>query len=269
MDWSKTKTIFIVAFLVLDIFLAIQFFAKKDSSQYAIIQDVPIEKQLAAEDITYGELPSGKEKGFSITAKTKEFTYNDINKLKDQTFVAPENESKEEVFSKIRMKLKKPIPVPNVNVQAKINQFVRDNIYSGEEYAYWHKDKESNTIIYVQQYKGQMIFQNSNENIGMIVLFLNSKNEIYEYEQTSLVDFEEKEQEELLQALKAIEVLYNKGYLKSKSHIKEVEYGYHTQVPLSGQQVLAPTWHIVVETDEQEEDFYVHAIEGRVLQSSN
>lgn len=271
MDWNKTKTIFIIAFLVLDTFLIVQFFDKKNSSEYAVIQETTIEDQLAAESITYSEMPNETEKGFYITAKSHEFTVENVIELKEQKIIEQDSEKEESSFRKLRMEFNKPIPLPESNRQSKLNQLLREKVLSGGDYSYWRQDESTNSIIYVQKYKGKMIFQNHVNSIGMIILYVNDKNEIYGYEQTMLKDIKESdEKEETIPAIKAVEALYNKKYLKSNSEVKEVNYGYYTQYPLSTQQILAPTWHIVVETSEEErEDFYVNALEGDVLQSSN
>ncbi len=44
MEWNKTKTIFIIAFLILDIFLGYQFFEKRSSSEYEVIKNSNVEK---------------------------------------------------------------------------------------------------------------------------------------------------------------------------------------------------------------------------------
>ncbi|MEC2075628.1 two-component system regulatory protein YycI [Metabacillus fastidiosus] len=269
MDWSKTKTIFIIAFLVLNAFLAFQFFAKKDGSQYGIIPQASLEGQLAAEGIIYSELPTVGEKGAIINAKTKEFTQEEIKKLKGQKFISLGEGSEEGKFPKIRMELNKPVSVPTMNLQTKVNQFLREYVHNGEQYRYWRTNEELNIIICVQQYNGKMIFQSLDNDIGMVILYLNSKDEIYAYEQKMLVDFEERDREQLLKALEAIKLVYNKSYLKPNSKVK-IEYGYYTKYPLVESQTLSPTWHMIVESDKGEvEDLYVHAIEGVVLQSGN
>ncbi|MFC0273088.1 two-component system regulatory protein YycI [Metabacillus herbersteinensis] len=271
MDWNKTKTIFIIAFLVLDTLLVVQFYSKRNSSNYPVIQNTPFEEQLAAENITYIEMPNETEKGSYITAKSHEFTVESVGELKEQKIIEQDSEKKQSAFLRIKMEFDKPVPLPESNRQSKLNQLMREKVLSGGDYRYWHQDESTNSIIYVQQYKGKMIFQNQVNSIGMIGLYVNDKNEIYGYEQTMLEDIKEfGEKEETIPAIKAVEALYNKNYLKSNSDVKEVNYGYYTQYPLSTQQILAPTWHIVVETsEEQREDFYVNALEGDVLQSNN
>lgn len=267
-DWSKTKTIFILAFLTLDIYLAIEFFELRNQSDFAILQEATIEEKLEVEGIVYSDLPDDIDKSFYITAKSKDFTLNEVAKLENQALVLTNTNIEEEAFRTLNMKLDKPFPLPEVNMQSKINQFLKDNVISGELYHYWYTDEESNSIICIQTYNNQNIFQSREDHIGMIIFHLNEDNEIYSYEQSMLEEIKKvEEQESAISALKAIEALYNKNYLTPNSELVNIQYGYYTHIPLSNQQILAPTWHIIVETENSErKDFYVNALEGDVLQ---
>ena len=269
MDWSKTKTIFILAFLILDIYLAIEFFELRDKSDYAIIQEATIEEKLAAEGIEYNDLPDDISKSFYITAKSKDFTIEEVAKLEGQRVELPNTEAEEEQsFRTLRMLLEKPFPLPDVNTESKITQFLKDNIISGEQYHFWYTDDQTNSIICIQSYNNRTIFQSKDDHIGMVILHLNEDNEIISYEQSLLEEIKEVEEKEAaITALKAIEALYNKNYLPPNSEVLSIQYGYYTHIPLSNQQILAPTWHIIVEKENEErEDFYVNALEGDVLQ---
>jgi regulatory protein YycI of two-component signal transduction system YycFG len=269
MDWSKTKTIFILAFLILDIYLAYQYFQLRSESNYAELQEATIEEKLAAEGIVYDQLPKDKGKGLYITAKSKDFTLEEISTLKNQSMVYTSNIT-EESFRVLNMELNEPYQLPEVNEKSKINQFVKENIINGNLYHYWYTDEETSSIIYIQQYKMQNIFQSKDDHIAMVILYVNKDNQIYAYEQSMLEDIKEVEEKETaISALKAIEALYNKNYLKTNSDITQIQYGFYTHIPLTNQQILAPTWHIRVETDDgKSEDFYVNALEGDVLQST-
>jgi regulatory protein YycI of two-component signal transduction system YycFG len=270
MDWSKTKTIFILAFLILDIYLMVEFYELRGKSDYAIMQRATTEEQLAADGIVYDNLPGDIGKGFYITAKSKDFTLDEVSKLKDQTLVLTNSKLSGDTFRILNMDLGEPFPLPDVNEKSKVSQFLKENVISGELYHYWYTDELTNSMIYIQQYKNQNIFQVKDDHIGMVILYLNEKNEIIAYEQSMLEDINEVEEKETaIPALKAIEALYNKKYLKSNSKIIQIQYGFYTHIPLSNQQILAPTWHIIVETDEDmRESYYVNALEGEVLQSA-
>ncbi|QNG59993.1 two-component system regulatory protein YycI [Bacillus sp. UMB0893] len=260
MDWSKTKSIFILAFLVLNTFLAFQYFnIIITNSRYDVIQKPMIEEQLAAEGITYGELPKGTEKGAYIAAESKVFSKEELKALSDQEILEFDNKSKGLVAE-----FEEPISLPETNTKSKLNQIIRENILYGDEYVLWKTDKTNNTIVYIQTHNDKMIFQDlSDQKIGMLILYLNDKNQIVSYEQTMLENIEDlEERQDILPALKALEALYNKNDLKPNSKVTEVQFGYYSPFPLSGEQILAPTWHIVVN---EKEDYYVNALEGQVI----
>ncbi|WP_226668677.1 two-component system regulatory protein YycI [Metabacillus litoralis] len=265
MEWSKTKSIFILAFLILDIFLAIEFYELQYKSNYEIMKEATIEEKLAVENITYSKLPDIEGKSFYITAKSKEFTFEEVPK--DQTLILTNTSNP---FRSLKVKLNKPIPVPESNLENRINQLLKDYVNFGDKYKYWYTDEQTNSIICIQRYNGRNIFQSKDDHIGMVKFIVNENNEIVSYEQSMLEDIKEvEEKESAVPALKAIEALYNKNYLTTNSEVKNIQYGYYTHIPLTNQQILAPTWHIIVETDTNErKDFYVNALEGDVLQST-
>ncbi|MED1437081.1 two-component system regulatory protein YycI [Aeribacillus composti] len=261
MDWSKTKTLFIIAFLILDIYLAFQYVEKIKSSKYDMITKTTIEEQFAAENIQFGKLPKEVIEGSYITAENKIFKEEEIEQLKNQKPMLPDEELTRSV-TKLRMSFDKPIPIVGENIENKIKQILTTQIIAGSQYKFWRYSKETREIICLQEYKGKIIFQDVSDGIGMIVFYLNDKNEIVSYQQTLLEDIKELEKQEILPAIKALEALYEKNDLKSNSKVTDVEYGYYTQYPLSEQQILAPTWHVVVN---KTEDYYVNALEGQVI----
>lgn len=261
MDWSRTKTVFIIAFLVLDIYLAFQYLEKVKNSKYDMITKTTTEEQFAAENIQYGNLPKEVIEGSYITAESKVFKREEIENLENQEPMLPDEDLSNSV-TKLRMSFIKPIPTSEENIKSKIKQILNTQIIEGSQYQFWRYNKESKEIICLQAYNGRIIFQDVNDGIGMIVFYLNDFNEIISYQQTLLEDIKELEKQEILPAIKALEALYYKDDLKPNSKVTEVEYGYYTQYPLSEQQILAPTWHVVVN---KTEDFFVNALEGQVI----
>ena len=78
MDWSKTKSIFIMVFFVLDIFLLYQFLEKKDNYQFEYFAEATIEDQLQGDEITYDSLPKQNLREQFLTAQSKIFKMEDI-----------------------------------------------------------------------------------------------------------------------------------------------------------------------------------------------
>ena len=142
-----------------------------------------------------------------------------------------------------------------------LDAFVKENVLYGEDYQFWKYDESTNTIVYYQDYNDKVIFDNNN---ARLVLFLNNEGQITSYEQTYLDNIEKfNDEEEVLQAIKAISMLYNKGFIPSKSTITKVELGYYDLIQLTSSHVLRPVWHIVLN---EAEDFYVNAFDGQIIQ---
>jgi regulatory protein YycI of two-component signal transduction system YycFG len=258
MDWSKIKTIFIVTFLILDVYLLYQFMKIREANKYELITEASVEDKLKADEITYVELPMTPIKEQYLSGNQKLFTQEDIEKLKGQTEVL------KEPSATIQVTLDKPFQLSKKFEPAELVAFLNDNILYGEHYQFWEKDEKNNTITYFQQFENFPMYQNMN---GMIIFHLNKDNQIVSYQQTYMENIEKlTAKEEILTPLKAIETLHQKGVLKPKSKITKIELGYSTLIQLTASQVLAPTWRFVVD---DKESLFVNAFEGQIIQFNN
>lgn len=254
MDWSRIKTIFILTFLVLDVYLMMQFLKILDENKYEIITETTVDDKLRSDQIDYSELPKQPMKDKYLSAKLKVFQKEDLAQLKGQTVKTKDGTMIQATFDK-------PIKLTNNEQSSELTPFIRTNILFGDQYRYWGKNEKEKTITYFQQYHEKLLYKNIN---GMLVLHYNNDNEITSYEQTLLVDIQGLSgKQEVLPPLKAIETLYDKGLLDPKSKITEVDIGYYTLVQLTSSQVLTPTWHIVVNGKKH---LFVNAFEGQIIQ---
>src|SRR5699024_2672148 len=101
---------------------------------------------------------------------------------------------------------------------------------------------------------------NCNQN-GLVLLFLNDKNEVEYYSQTRLGEAETlDEKQKLITPMHAIEKLYNSDEVYAGDNIEDVKIGFHTRVPSeSGVQVYAPIWQVNVNNAQK---YLLHAIGG-------
>jgi regulatory protein YycI of two-component signal transduction system YycFG len=256
LDWSRIKTIFIFTFLVLDIFLSVQFYHKRSSSQLDVIAESSIEDQLKANDITYVSLPKDSLKESYIAGKSKKFDLNEIGKLKNQTI---------DIYDEIiESTLIHPVLIPSGNKTYFFENFAKENVWNGERYKFCKVNDANKTVYLCQTYKNRMIY---NINNSFIELKYNDKNEIVSYKQRYLEGLKEmvdkQKVQEVLPAIKAIENMYEKDELKPGDKVTQVDFGYYTIIPLStGVKVLAPAWHLIVN---DKVDYFVNAIEGQVI----
>ncbi|MEH7074491.1 two-component system regulatory protein YycI [Neobacillus drentensis] len=255
MDWSKIKTIFILTFLILDVYLLFQFMKIRDANKYEIITPASFEEKLKADEIEYVDLPKDPIKAQYLSAKPKTFTKSELAKLKGQTAVL------RRTGTSLFATLEKPIQITAKFEPAELSAFLKDHILSGEDYQFGEKSEKDKTITYYQLSENYPLFKNIN---GMITFKVDGDNQIVSYEQTYLEWMDNKgAKEEILAPLKAIETLHQKGMLKPKSKITKIELGYATLIQLAASQVLAPTWRFEVDG---KESLFVNAFEGQIIQ---
>lgn len=255
MDWSKIKTIFILTFLILDVYLLFQFMKIRDANKYEIITEASIEEKLEADEIRYKELPKGPIEDQYLSGKPKMFTKEDTAKLRGQTALL------KEPSLTLQVKLDKPIALSTKFEASELTPFIKDSVLYGDQYQFWKKNDKKKTIIYFQRYENMTLYENLS---GMLTFYLDGEDQIVSYEQTYLEDIEKMtEKEELLTPLKALETLHQKGVLKAKSKITKVELGYSTLIQLAASQALAPTWRFVVDDNES---LFVNALEGQIIE---
>lgn len=260
MDWRKTKTIFIITFLILNIFLASQIFEKRNENQWSIITEATIEEQFEADEITYETLPKEPVTESYISGKSYKFSVEDKEALekKGQTVEVVNETVLVGAFNE-------PIPAPETDLETRLPQLLKDQLLFNEKYDYKTYRKGEKELIFFQSFKKGLIY--SNNESGMLSLYLDDENNIVSYKQTLISDLEEMDEaQELITAFNALENLYNMNELKPGSHVTDVKLGYYTLVQITSSHVLTPTWHIVVNG---EQDFFVNALEGQIIRKEN
>ncbi|MDY0409909.1 two-component system regulatory protein YycI [Virgibacillus soli] len=259
MQWSQIKSLFIICFLVLDIFLVIQFLEKQESSDIGLLerQDVTVEQQLADENIKIKKQPSELPDESFISVKQRKFEKEDIELLltKDNQDAAILNDNL------IVSELKKPIKLAKDTSDEQIMEVMSSFIMHYQSYQFGEWDKD-NRVIYLFQVTNQRpVYFNKS---GIVILYMNEDNEITSYTQTMLDEPEtNKDKKSLIKPTDAVWKLYENNRLKTGEEITDMRVGYHTVVPLeSGVQVFVPTWNVTVNN---EQHYFVNAIEGMVF----
>jgi regulatory protein YycI of two-component signal transduction system YycFG len=260
LDWSKIKSIFIVTFLILNIYLTYEILKTLQMNEYEVQTETTFEKRLIADEIKFkGELPTNYTEDSYLKAKPKVFTSEDIkNKIFDNQTIKIQSSGIE-----LSSTLDEPIEIKEKFDPAELTDFIRNHVLYGDQYRFWEKSKDGNTITYYQKFEDKTLFQNSK---GKLTFLLNEENdEIVQYNQTFLEGIEVlSEPEKIIQPIKAIETLYNSDALPPKSEITKVSLGYYTLIPLDDTtQVLNPAWRFVIN---DKENLYVSAFEGKIIE---
>lgn len=261
MQWSQIKTLFILSFLILNIYLTIQFMGKLEEENYGILEydDSSIEQKLEEENIVIKSLPSGQEQEPFISVRQRVFSEADLEKFKTQKSQELSVINNNFIISMFD----KPVAIPHEDETDIIEGFIKNYFAFPDDYELWSWNEDLNVLIFFQDKNDRPIYFNQN---ALILVFLNDKNEMVFYTQTMLGESDSiKEKKDLIKPIKAVETLYNSNELRSGDEITKMEIGFHTRVPTEqGTQVFVPAWKVTVN---KEKNYFVNAIEGWVFSS--
>lgn len=262
MDWSKTKTIFIIVFSILNVFLySVYINNYNEEQELEVLGESNIESDLKNANISVGNLPVSTEKVTYVSGKINTFDNFDFDQVtRNQIITVSDNMI-------IEGTMKKPEKLEALNEKT-LTEFLKRTVFKGEEYRLWQIDKSAREATFFQVMNDKTIFYNQS---ATIKVYWSEKEEITKYEQTmfgSLKAVGEKSM--LIKPIQAIKTIFEKGYLKDHTTISFVNLGYSTLVPLTETQVLSPTWHIrAMVPDEngrkKQQDFFVNAVDNQIL----
>jgi len=257
MDWSKTKSIFIGVFLILNVFLYSQYVNTYNEAQKLELLGTSndIEVRLQEENITYDALADSIETVPYISAKIKKYSLDELPANSNQHYKLINDH-------KLVVTFKAPIKLISTKQEATLNDFLRQYVYEGQSFELWEIDEEARTATFFQRINDLVLYYNEN---GKVKVYWNENGEVFKYEQSMLENIEEMEQKKsIMPPLQILQTLYAKNLLKPDSHITTVKLGYST--PIRETQLLTPTWKVrVQEADGKEEQYFVNAIEGKVI----
>ena len=263
MDWSKTKSIFIGIFLILNIFLYSQYIEKYSGAELnALPGEEGIEEKLQRGNITYEELPQIMEPAVYLTAKVKSYSLENLPSTSDKSYKLDSNDE-------LIVTLKKTVKLPTTEKTEALKEFVNQHVYEGASFVLWEVNEETRIATFFQRVNDRPLYYNRK---GKVKVYWNSSDEVFMYEQAMFEKIEKQEaqnQKKILPALQILQILYNQQLLQTGDHITTMKLGYTNapQVQLTERQVFTPTWEVHVETGEEEEELYfVDAIGGTVME---
>ncbi|GAA0468963.1 two-component system regulatory protein YycI [Alkalibacillus silvisoli] len=248
MQWGQIKTLFIISFLILNVFLAQQFLEKISETNLEMLAQTSFEDQLEAQEIEIGDLPERGEREVYISSSTYEFNDDDIEEL-------------EESFDHQQINLLNDDTIIGVfDEPIEINdeyEGLLGNIYQGDQYELWGEYGDELLLFFQVQNDRQIFFNNS----GLLAVKLNEDGEAVYYGQRLLDEpIVQSEEQTVLDPINAIEVLYS-NVLQSQDEVTAMSLGYHTLVE-EGRQIFTPTWKITIN---DEDSYFVNAIEGQLI----
>ncbi|AQY52126.1 hypothetical protein PWEIH_10173 [Listeria weihenstephanensis FSL R9-0317] len=261
MDWKKTETIFIIAFLILDIFLLVLFIDSRMASSPTPLVSQTLDEKLKSENITYGKIPSNPETGSYLSTEPIAFSQSDIDTLKGQKINLQNGNQR--IFSF----LTKPVKIDPEKYGADLAPLLKSDIFKGDKYIYWSYDKDKYEMTFNQKIDSRPVLFNTD---GQIVFHLNKNNEVVSYTQTMLGDTQLFDnQDDVISGTDALEVLHQHGDLKQNSKILNTTLGYYNLVSLPSSDVYLPVWAFEVKHDKKTTFLLVNGLEGSVINTND
>jgi|GEM_PF-1016593 len=271
MQWGQIKVLFILSFLVLDIFLLNQFMEKQQASELgpiATANSKDFETELENNNITvsWDNIPSEVPSAPQTISSGSEFSEGILSQIQqlregDEQTVAVQNNSV------LKGKLNDPVEVTEDNVVEQVD----DVVPFSNQYEYWNWNKEEGVILFFQKKNDRPIFYNSG---GFLMLqVVDGKITSYIATLLSFSDGDEKapssgsQDPQLIQPSKIIQKLMDEEQLVSGDEVSSMSIGYYNSINLvpgeeNGPQVFAPTWKVTVNG---EKILFVYAITGAII----
>ncbi|MBM7095394.1 two-component system regulatory protein YycI [Bacillus sp. H-16] len=265
MDWSRAKTILIVTFFCLNVFLVYQLIEKRsDSSQLGVMAQPSFQDLLQNQNLEI-ELsdPSRTPTGYHVTGFPRAFNEEEVKVDYEGQEVEIDRQEYE-----IVVELEESHRLIPSNLSGSVNAFLGGNLLNGDEYAFGYFNEEEGYIRAFQTHKDELLRYLSGD--SHVKLEVNEDMEIERYSQRYLDLTPQLEQEqELISPLQAIEALIEANLVGTDLTIDDddVELGYYNvyQNEVSAPEFYAPMWRIMLDDRYR----YVNALDGDVVRNRN
>lgn len=250
MNWSRTKTVFILTFLLLNLYLGWQLYQVNVENQLSPITSNTIQETLSQNQIGIATpLPDDMQEAEYIVGQRHTFTESEVVTLSEQ---------EAEIVNKTELHSTLNEPFPLEEGAENINQFLATYILHGDEYEVVRTEEFA--IYLDQEFEDKTVFTNHSE---PLMLTLNEQGEIVSYEQQYSIFDKQGNPKDTLLNLRAIETLFNRQYITMNQTIVNFEIGYYSF--FSESRVFAPIFKVDVDKGEEETVSYlVNAFEGAV-----
>lgn len=262
MQWGHIKTLFIICFLILNIFLVQQMLEKRENGELAALADTT-QTRLETLKANY----EGIEENLSEENIMGSYLYLRPRRFSDEDLAGLSSLGNQETAlinnrNMLISELEEPVPVPVEGTSEQIESTVKEVALLAENYTFWEHEENSNVLIFFQENESRPVYYNQS---ALLLVFLNEENEIFQYVQTEMEEVEkEQEEKELTSSVNAVFYLSNlANELLIGDEVTDATLGYHTLTPLPDSvHVLVPSWSILVNNDR---NYLVNAVEVGAL----
>jgi len=241
MNFRKIEWIFLVAFVVLDIFLAYMFVQTSSSDSDAkTTKDTTttVIREMRDDNISF-KAPSDKENtGYYIAGNNDSGLKAHVSQLTDQSTRLLSN-------GKLTSTLRTTLAVDATHPEKTLNQFVKttSNVIHGDEYVYSADLSSDSDYVYVQKVADGKILTGT----GQLHLTINDNHQLIGYTQGYVNHVKTlREKAVTISEKKALVALYQYNQVSNDSRIVWSRLGYSRLLKLKDSSVYVPTWVFAV-----------------------
>jgi regulatory protein YycI of two-component signal transduction system YycFG len=267
MNWSRTKSIFIICFLLLDVFLVFEMYMRQ--------QDENVEPVPDGGSVTHNYKMETVTPTLPQNVTFLRGTRIDFNFQKDELvqLASRKNDAEKQKINleKNGRQLTGTFVNPMVLGDVKnedVQKALLNMVYQGQEYKFWRLGEGKNTIKFAQTYQNRPVYVSTRNKVQMLD-FTVQQNQVTGFRQSYLKLSSNKHNNvELINAEQAINYLADRTDLVGYStlHIKAIELCYLNTVGDESAEplIFVPAWHIVVRANSVTSDYFVNAVSGNV-----
>lgn len=259
MDWSKTKTIFIIVFAILNVVLYTLYLDRySEAKNVEVLGDSSIDEKLSADNIIYQEVVGEVEDLPYIQAELKQFTPEDAPQENAQVTV------REDKYMTVTFN--SPVTLEGTELEEAFMDFAEEVVHEGGSYSLWSISEDKQEAVFFQQVEEHPVYYSDN---GKLTVHWNDAGEITHYEQSMYENVKPAEQlKDIVQPMQVLNTLYQQSQLQPNSVVEKMELGYSIFVQVSeSTQMLTPTWRVEATLENGEtRQYFVNAVKDGVIE---
>ncbi|UQS84634.1 two-component system regulatory protein YycI [Apilactobacillus apisilvae] len=267
MDFKKIQLIFLVIFVMIDIFLFSMFHQNASLQSENINQgnDSDIVKQMQNDQINIKpNLSENKLTGYYLSATLNNSLEKDAKNLDNQKTSYSNNI--------LRSNFKRQIYISdNIDDTVdKLNQLIKQSSFvsHGNDYEYSKSLSNSNAIVYLQKAEDRHVYSSTR---GKIQFDISDDHLLTGYTQSYLDDIKIlREKSDVISKTRSLVWLYQYNEIPNNSKINWIHLYYTRLLSIKDNQVLIPTWVISFNTDNSSNETIkrINAYTGAILDGS-
>lgn len=268
MDFKKVENIFLITFLLLNIYLLVSYFNRNDIQQATSTSgQVNLIREMEQIGINIPTLQEEERDVYYVQADGNQLLEDNVDQLENQAGSVAEDGS---LYTSI---LSDPIEIEGnpedgftEGDYAKLDAFILNgSVLFGEEYTYLRYDRSQNRFVYAQEVEGIPVADGTSE----ISLFYGSDGNIISYQQTFAGPMNPQgSTQAVITDRQAVEILFQNNEISSNSTVRQPILSYYRTLHLEDLSMYGPVWYVPVTDESGEKVLRVDALERTIISDS-